>query len=96
MDCHIILLLDNSASMDIQANQIQTGMDNFILKQQTITDNSYFSLLTFSDKINIIYDCIKFNQINHIQPYITNGSTKLYDSIAFCINKSILAIQFYC
>jgi len=96
---HIIVILDTSGSMDGIKEQIVSSVNGFIFDQQKTIDDSRMTLITFSDRHNIVFEQVP---ISHVQPikysdYVPDGMTALYDAVYFALirygdNSSTLVI----
>lgn len=83
---HIILLIDVSISMFSSLHRAVPSLNNFInnLKLNSDYDETYLSLITFSEKINYIYRAEYITHVNTVKndDIYCCGITRLYDTIA--------------
>ena len=99
----VIFVLDNSGSMEAQANNTCNGFNEVISMQkklypQRIDDESSvdcsITLIKFSnrDKINIIYEKKDINDVEYIKKtdLSPDGLTALYDAIAYAFKINFL------
>ena len=87
----VVMVLDESGSMEVNKIEIIQTVNNFIKSQQEekIEGECLFTLITFNDKIRTV---INNKQIQEISPvtksdYNPNAFTALYDAMGFAINK---------
>jgi len=85
---HIYYLVDESGSMMPRRNNVINGLNEF-LKSQENKLNTILSIYTFSHEINCCYEKKKYNEIGlfNENKYLPVGSTALYDSIGYILNK---------
>jgi uncharacterized protein YegL len=85
---HVIILIDNSFSMDSCMKNVVDGLNKFLEKIR-YNHNTYMSVLTFNKHINSIVECQDVISIKEfdIKEFRTNGSTALFDAICETILK---------
>lgn len=92
---HVVMILDESASMKDKLNEVFSGFNNFILNQKNLkNDNDLFYLIKFNNCVNSVYKAKKFENVEELNlfNYKPNGFTALYDAVYFgitSINESI-------
>lgn len=89
---YIAFILDKSGSMEFVRDatidafnkQIET-----IVKESRISDNNFYSLVTFSTTVEPVFFNRKNGYIEHLsrKNYQPNGWTALYDAIGYTINR---------
>src|ERR1700731_1406186 len=81
----IILMLDESGSMDIQKTNAVKAVNSFLTKQKEESpgDVCLFDLITFNDDWKRIVTNTRIEEVKEIQlsSYNPNGGTALYDGI---------------
>jgi Mg-chelatase subunit ChlD len=85
----IVIVLDESGSMDIVKNKMIDSINDLIAEQKQVEGKqTTLTLVKFNGQVNRV---IKNKHISEIRPiasheYIPNGSTSLYDAIGDTIN----------
>ena len=80
----IVIILDESYSMQLKKHEVIEGFNTFIDKQKEIkNDNPHLYLIKFNHEINVLYKNVELNKIPYLtnETYIPDGFTKLYDAI---------------
>jgi hypothetical protein len=98
---HIIVVLDESASMRSVMDATINGYNEFIANQQRTIDGSVASMYIFSDKTKRPFHKMNLASVEMLNTsiYKPNGQTALYDAIGQAIEENrqdrhaILAIQ---
>jgi hypothetical protein len=85
MNKHIIILIDNSYSMDIYRDKIILGLNNFItkLKNNSINNTTYISVIVFTEEPIYIYTAINLKDIRTFEKshFTERGCTAIYDVV---------------
>jgi uncharacterized protein YegL len=85
----IVLILDESGSMESIRNDMLKSINDLIKEQQQVKERpTTFTLVKFSDKVNRYISNKPLNNIKLLssEDYTPNGSTALYDAIGDTIN----------
>ena len=85
----IVLVLDESGSMESIRNDMLKSINDLIKEQQQVKERpSTFTLVKFSDKVNRYISNKPLNNIKLLssEDYTPNGATALYDAIGDTIN----------
>ena len=80
----IIVILDQSYSMERKKYEVIDGFNTFIDKQKEIkNDNPHFYLIKFNHEIEVMHQDVELNKIPYLtnETYVPAGFTKLYDAI---------------
>ena len=91
MNTIIIILLDESGSMEDSKDEVLKSVNDFITNQKSVKDdNAKLYLLTFNSFVKTLYSGVPLEDIpllteNDYQP---NGFTALYDAIAEGVNQA--------
>jgi hypothetical protein len=88
-DFKIVIVLDESGSMNNISNDMITAINGLIQEQKRIEGRPCrFTLVQFNDKINRKINNLDLGEINGIrtEDYRPNGNTALYDAIGNTIN----------
>jgi uncharacterized protein YegL len=88
---NIVILLDESGSMDDIKTEIIKSLNNFIKEQKQVKSEKQckFSLIKFNHNINRIVQNKKIEEVTLLMPedYNPNGRTALYDAIGSTIDR---------
>lgn len=94
---HVIMLLDESGSMQNLKNDLVPSINTFIEKQRTVDNeegkvkncNDLFSLIKFNDNIKVIHDRVQMNLVPKLtdNDFVPDKGTALFDAIGFVIEK---------
>jgi len=81
--CKIVLVIDESGSMDTIKNDMIGSINSFIEDQKKLEDESTFTMVKFSDKIDIVHNNIPLSRMTRIstKDYKPNGGTALNDAM---------------
>lgn len=90
-DLHIILILDESGSMDSIRKDIIGSFNKFIREQQQlkVSDKTSVTFIKFNDEITNIFEKEPLSKVKEIglDDYTPNGCTALNDAIGTMIDK---------
>lgn len=89
-DLHIILLIDESGSMNGIRNDIRGSINKFIRDQQDLgVDQSTLTLARFANEVKYIFQKKPLQQVEELKEadYKPDGSTALYDAVGMTIRK---------
>lgn len=81
----IILLLDESGSMNELKTEAIQSVENFIEKRKKIDPSQLLTMYTFGSTIRVIYDKVPLSDIKSYENYKPYGLTKLFD----CMNLAL-------
>ncbi len=92
----IVFVLDRSGSMVDVVSDTIGGFNSMIKRQKEEVSNAFVTTVLFDDKINIIHDRIKINEVPLLtnKEYYARGCTALLDAIG-CTIKHIRNIHKY-
>ncbi len=81
---HVILVLDESSSMEPAKSEIVQSINVFIKDQQELKDEAYFTLLKFSSTCSYVVVKQLMTQTQALEPsaYKPNGMTALFSAVA--------------
>src|SRR5665811_509961 len=81
--CEIVVILDESGSMESCKTDTITGVNLFLNNQKRISGEANVTLVKFSDYYKIINDSIPLNQIVYLDEnnYIPANTTALLDAV---------------
>lgn len=85
----IIIVLDESGSMEKMGKEPSQAMNLFIKEQQSVCGDSLFTLYTFATKSRTIYKNVPLGTIKEYKDYIPGGTTALYDTIKQAITEKM-------
>jgi hypothetical protein len=86
----IVVILDESGSMDSIRKNMLDSLNDLIREQKQIKERpATFTLIKFNDKIHNKYENIPLDEVKELtsEDYVPNGSTALYDAIGYTINR---------
>lgn len=88
-DSRIYFLLDNSTSMLRIAAEALDGYNTFVEEQRKVKGKSKITLITFHDKINVLYRDADLAEVKPLmfEQYAPRGMTSLYDAIASILSE---------
>lgn len=89
-DLHIILIVDQSGSMQEIRSDIRHAINKFIRDQQELgEDQSTLTLVKFADEVSHIYQKRPLRHVKVLaeEDYQPDGSTALYDAVGMTLNK---------
>jgi len=91
----IIIVLDESGSMDIMGNEPKEAINEFVAEQQTSLgdDGSTFSLWTFNTSVTKLIDDENLQEIKEFTCYTPGGMTALNDAIGLAITTKKIKAQ---
>src|SRR5437868_8846824 len=92
----IVMLLDESGSMQETRSNIMEGFNSLIDEQKALEgDKGRIILIKFSNKVKIVYNCVEVADAPRLTEanYKPNGSTALYDGIKFGIDLAKITRQ---
>ena len=82
----IIVIMDQSGSMNSMGDEPLQALNDFILEQQkSIEDDATFSLWTFNDKVQLVIDDQPLQSVKEITKYEPVGMTAMNDAIGKAI-----------
>ena len=85
----IVVILDESGSMDVIRNDMIKSINSFVKEQKQIKGKpATFTLIKFNGSINRVIKNKNLNEIEDLNnnDYVPNGNTALYDCIGDTIN----------
>ena len=87
----IIFILDRSGSMYNLVDDVVGGFNSFIDEQKKDPENSFFTLVTFSDTYDISLDTVPISEVSTMKQsdYRPGGNTALNDAIGHILQKKI-------
>ena len=85
----IIVVLDESGSMDVMKQEPVQAMNNLIKKQKENHEDCKFSLYTFNNTVNEKYKDVNLSDIKEYKDYSPDGMTALYDCIGHAIDDKM-------
>lgn len=85
----IVVVLDNSGSMDVMGDEPIQALNEFINDQKKIGDNSLFSLWKFSNKALKVVDKKIIKEVSELESMRPDGMTALYDALQCSISDNI-------
>jgi uncharacterized protein YegL len=85
----VIVVLDESGSMKSMGLEPIQSMNALIKKQQERSEDSKFSLYTFSAEIRKVYADVPLSEIKEYSDYNPDGMTSLYDCIGEAIDDKM-------
>jgi hypothetical protein len=86
----IVMILDESGSMEPIRNQMITSINDLIMEQKQIKERpTTFTLVKFSDNVREVIVNKSLNNVNSLtsNDYTPSGSTALYDAIGNTISR---------
>lgn len=86
---HIILVLDESGSMNCIRNDIIGSINAFVSKQQKLNEEkAVYSLIKFNSTSKIVYNRILLKDVGEMtsSDYTPDGNTALFDAISDGVN----------
>lgn len=90
-EVRIVMILDESGSMEDNKKEIIQTINNFITEQQTqkANDECKFSLVKFSHNVTTLLDDVPLEEVLPIidSNYVPTGMTALYDAIGMTITR---------
>jgi len=89
-DAHIILLVDESGSMDAIRSDIRGSINKFIREQQQLgVDKSTLTLAKFSNNVKYVYEKKPLQEVKELSEaeYKPSNGTALYDAVGMTVNK---------
>ncbi|OXA54908.1 hypothetical protein Fcan01_11395 [Folsomia candida] len=81
----IVVILDESGSMDVQKSNVIGGYNSFVDNQRAIkNDQARLILIKFSSSVNIAHRAIELAEVPHLtsSSYRPGGATALYDAVS--------------
>jgi uncharacterized protein YegL len=77
----ILILLDESGSMDSQKGQVISGFNKFIQDQKAIKeDEAWVTFLKFNTLVKVVLKCEPVSKVPGLE-FFPNGGTSLFDAI---------------
>lgn len=85
----INVVLDKSGSMATVMNDTIGGFNTFIADQKTVKGEAVFTLVTFNDKADTIYNAVPLKEVSDIsaKSYKPSGCTALLDALGETIDN---------
>jgi hypothetical protein len=80
---NIIIILDESSSMQIMNNEPVDSINTFVQEQNNLEKK--ITLWKFNNRVKKVWDAIPSNQVENFQDYQPTGMTALYDAIGMAI-----------
>jgi hypothetical protein len=89
IDVHLVVVLDESGSMDNQTQAVVDGLNEMLRGQRKIEGKVIFSLVTFSNHVQTKVDRVDLAEMPDLTllDYHPCGGTALYDGIGNTITK---------
>lgn len=89
IDVHLVVVLDESGSMDSQTQAVVNGLNEMLREQRRIKGKVIFSLVTFNNHVQTKVDQVDLAEMPDLTllDYHPNGGTALYDGIGDTITK---------
>lgn len=89
IDVHLVVVLDESGSMDNQTQSVVDGLNEMLREQRKIEGKVIFSLITFSNHVQTKVDQVDLAEMPELTllDYHPCGGTALYDGIGDTITK---------
>jgi hypothetical protein len=86
----IIVIMDNSGSMEQMGNEPNEAINSFVEEQKNIlSDDATFTLWEFNNNISLKIDDVSLKEIGSIDKLVPNGMTALFDAIGNAINTKL-------
>ena len=85
----IIVIIDESSSMDVMGNEPKDAANTFINEQKNCSGDTKISLYTFNDKVKCVIDEKPIKDVGLFTEYSPCGMTALNDAIGTAINKKL-------
>jgi uncharacterized protein YegL len=85
----ILVVLDESGSMNPKREDVIGGFNNFIEEQKKIeNDKARLYLIKFNSKVNVVYRGVELDNVPKLdnKHYTPGGDTALYDAVGYGIN----------
>ncbi len=96
---HIIVVIDKSGSMEVIAETVISGFNEFLQSQNRISDESTMTLIEFSDEIQVLFSNRRIPDVPELsqESYMPSGMTALNDAIGEavehnCTNQTLVVI----
>ncbi len=97
---HIIVVIDKSGSMEVIAQTVISGFNEFLQSQNRITDESTMTLIEFSDEVQVLFANRRISDVKELsaESYLPSGMTALNDAIGEaveahnCTNQTLIVI----
>ena len=83
----IVLVLDQSASMEPLAEESRTGVNQFLADQRSVDKPARVTLTTFNSKVEFTHDNVDLKEFEDLSSFPTGGMTALYDAIGMTIDR---------
>ncbi len=83
MKTDITVVLDRSGSMESIARDIVKGVNEFVVKQQAVAGEAWFTLVQFDDAYDVVHFRAPIADVPRLtrRTYVPRGSTALLDAI---------------
>ena len=81
----IVVILDESGSMDENKSDVIGGYNNFIENEKNVKDDkSRFYLIKFNSIVNVVHEGVELENVPRLSGinYQPSGHTALYDAVA--------------
>jgi hypothetical protein len=91
---NIIIILDESSSMQIMNNEPVDSINTFVQEQNNLEKK--ITLWKFNNRVKKVWDAIPINQVENFQDYQPTGMTALYDAIGMAIEDKNFTIDTIC
>src|SRR3990167_11357376 len=85
----IIVVLDESGSMESMGPEPVQALNQFVKNQQKTDSTSLFSLYAFNHDVRNIYSVLPLGGIKEYSDYRPNGTTALYDCVFTAISDKM-------
>lgn len=85
----VIIVLDESGSMETMGKEPVQAMNTFIKEQQKVEGDSRVSLYTFSNESRKRIDNILLSEFKEFSEYTPDGGTALYDCVSLAIREKM-------
>lgn len=85
---HIIVVLDESGSMEVISSNVVSGFNEFLQFQKKIQDSSRLTLIKFSETVKVLFENIPLSDVPELsdENYCPDGTTALNDAIGKAVN----------
>ena len=86
----IVIICDNSGSMQTMGNEPLEALNSFITEQKnTLDDDSTFTLWQFNHELSLKIDDVPLKEVGDITDYTPSGMTALFDAIGHAIQTKL-------
>tara|TARA_Y100000389_G_scaffold198649_1_gene235547 strand:- start:839 stop:1492 length:654 start_codon:yes stop_codon:yes gene_type:complete len=91
---NIIIILDESSSMQIMNNEPVDSINSFVKEQNNLEKK--ITLWKFNNRVEKVWNAIPINQVENFKEYQPTGMTALYDAIGMAIEDKNFTIDTIC